>query len=205
MWKLFRCCFVFVLSLFSLYLVWGWITIEDVRKYCAVNNLDFETTINQMSGDELDSVSIVAGNNNNQSFSLKTKPPCVHPIARYALPVLWVKAGDKNGMSATSFSVLEPILLLSENMRNAFFCFGLGYLVSLFMLGLRYLRKEDVNKFLLLRPVLGAASATLLFIIIISGGALIWNEVAGVRGLSLGIISLIGAVYCERFKELVGL
>ena len=33
-----------ILSLSSVYLIWGWITIEDLRKYCASKGMDFETT-----------------------------------------------------------------------------------------------------------------------------------------------------------------
>ena len=43
----------------------------------------------------------------------------------------------------------------------------------------------------------------LLFIVIISGGALMWNEVNGVKGLSVGLIAVIGSLYYEKFSKLV--
>jgi hypothetical protein len=42
-------------------------------------------------------------------------------------------------------------------------------------------------------------ASALLFIIIISGGALLWEGVDRVRGLSVGIIAVLASLNCERF------
>lgn len=41
------------------------------------------------------------------------------------------------------------------------------------------------------------------FLIIHSGGALIWKEATTINSLSLGVISVIGAVYCEKLEGLL--
>lgn len=188
------------LTILSIYLIWGWITINDMRKYCIENGLDFEKTMHEIMP-ALDDYEIKAG---ESGPSVKVIPEKKNvPISRYIVPFLTVDV-DKNSASFFHGALLEPILGISENTRNATFCFSIGYLVGLFIVALEYLKGKQLStRRLILRPTLGGISSMLLFIIILSGGSLIWNEVNGVKGLSIGIIATIGSIYCEKFTNLV--
>lgn len=188
------------LTLSSAYLIWGWITIEDLRKYCATNSMDFETTMTELISDF--SAMEMSADKNFASVKLSTSGHAL-PISRYIFPFTTAHT-DKESISISTGSFLEPVLLISENTRNTSFCFGIGYLVGLFMVSLEHLQgKKPTKTRLILRPILGGTASMLLFIVIISGGALMWNEVNGVKGLSVGLIAVIGSLYYEKFSKLV--
>ena len=54
-----------------------------------------------------------------------------------------------------------------------------------------------------LRPILGGLAAGLLFITIISGGAIIWEGTESVRGYSVGIIAVFASLKCEQLPRLL--
>ncbi len=193
---------VFFLTLLSIYILWGWITMDDLHKYCDSNGLDFEKTLTALTPSES------IGETKVEDNVLKIKDlqsGSYLPISRYLIPFNIMKV-TKEGYSSTTGAVLTPFLAVTENTRNAICCFGIGYLVSLLVIGLEFLKEVEVSmKRFLLRPLLGGISATILFIVILSGGAFIWNEVGGVKGLSLGLVAVIGSLFCENFKRIVGL
>lgn len=190
-----------LLFLLSVYIILGWITIEDLRKYCATNGLDFESTLSTLVPTA--TIGEFKANENGYSFK-ENHSGSNSPVNRYLIPFNTFRMG-KDGFRSVTGAVFEPFLFLSENSRNAVSCFGIGYLVGILMIGLESLRgRAPSTKRFLLRPAMGGTSAVLLFVVIISGGALIWNEVNGIKGLSLGMIAVIGSLLCEKFAGLVG-
>lgn len=193
--------FTILLCTASVYIIWGWITIEDIHKYCATNGLDFEKTLSSLVSD----TTIGHMEGNEKGYTLKD----IHsgsdfPLYRYLAPFSIHSYGEK-GFSLFTGAILEPFLIISENSRNVVSCFGIGYLVGILIIGLESLKGSSISiRRLLLRPMLGGTSAALLFIVILSGGSLIWNEVNGAKGLSLGLIAVIGSLLCEKFSDLIG-
>jgi hypothetical protein len=93
---------------------------------------------------------------------------------------------------------------MSDNFLNFIFCLGIGYLMSLTLLLLKFLRQDTLSiRFILLRPIAGALVGGCLFILVLSGGALFWTNTAHVSGLSIGVLAAFGAVYCERFERVL--
>jgi hypothetical protein len=190
-----------LLSLLSVYIILGWITIEDLRKYCVTNGLNLESTLSALVPTE--TIGEFKGDKKGYSFK-DYHSGSNSPVYRYLLPFNMIHM-EKDSLHTVTGAVFEPFLALSENSRNAVCCFGIGYLVGILMIGLESLRgRAPSTKRLLLRPTLGGISGVLLFVVILSGGALIWNEVNGIKGLSLGMIAVIGSLLCERFADLVG-
>ena len=191
-----------ILTILSLYLIWGWLTLEDIRKYCSTNKLDFEETLRELVPGN--SIEGFKGDKNGWSLE-HYKSGSALPVYRYLVP-FDLTTMSKDGFSATTGAVLEPFLGFSENVRHSIFCFAVGYLVGLLVIGVERLRGLYLScSWILLRPLLGGLSAMLLLIIVISGGELIWNEVSGLRGLSVGLIGAIGSLMYDHFTALVGI
>ncbi len=190
-----------LLSFLSVYIILGWITFEDLRKYCVDNKLDFESTLTALVPSEtMGDLKMDAEGISIKDYHSGTSSP----VYRYLIPFNFMYFKNHEFCTLTG-AALEPFLGLSENARNAVCCFGIGYLVGILMLGLESLKGKNPSiKRLLLRPILGGISAVLLFVVILSGGALIWNEVNGIKGLSLGLLAVIGSLLCEKFEALVG-
>ena len=88
----------------SIYLIWGWITIEDIRKYCNSKGLDFETTVYEIIPD-LGGFEIKVDKNGG---SVK-KSPDGHelPISRYVFPFTIVDTKEKSAsMAGSGFAIL---------------------------------------------------------------------------------------------------
>ena len=93
-----------------------------------------------------------------------------------------------------------------RNVVNALFCFGAGYMISTTLILTRWLRKASFPRsFVLLRPLAGGLASAILFLVVLSGGKIVWNQVSGVNVLALGIISVVGSVYCERLDRILKL
>lgn len=131
------------------------------------------------------------------------------PIYRYVVPFHVTKTFESNDGKNTKKSEyigawLLPFLMCTENTRNTLFCYGLGCLVSLFLVSIELLIGKSVNfRRCFLRPILGGLAAGLLFITIISGGAIIWEGDESVRGYSVGIIAVFASLKCEQLPRLL--
>lgn len=140
----------FILCVASVYMVWGWVTIEDIRKYCAAKDLDFEDTLSAL----VPNTTIGSLEGNEKGYTVKD----IHsgstiPIYRYIIPFNFQTVG-KDGFSFTTGGILEPFLAISENSRNLIFCFGIGHIVGILVLGLESLKGNSISILrLLLRPI----------------------------------------------------
>jgi hypothetical protein len=136
-------------------------------------------------------------------------PHTNEPILRWTVPFVIGPTAkfDKDGKpewfeGAFRGALLEPFMGVSENTVNGVCSLALGALISLVIVFVEALKNKPVGrKRLLLRPIAGALGALCTYLIILSGGSLIWNQVAGVSGLSLGVISSIGAIYVEKLQK----
>lgn len=191
-----------LLTVLSIYLIWGWLTINDIYTWSAKQGLDSEKVLSYLAQDP--DFELVSDPNGLMSARIKsTSGEPRYAISRLRLRFSMVSLGKEEGYVRVG-SLLQPFLFLSENVNRLFCCFGIGYITGVLVVGIEFLRKkESTQSRLVLRPLVGALASCLLFIVIISGGAIIWNEVAGVRGLSLGMIGVIGSLFCEKTKALM--
>ncbi len=201
---------IVALTCVSAYLVWGWLTIVDIQAYCTANKLPLEETLMDLIPIPHESAQLQF-TPDKQLLSVSNyhyRVGSLLPIYRYVLPFQQTIKLNIGAKEQTSFECtgawLLPFLMYTENTRNTLFCFGLGFIVSLFLVGTEHLRGKPVDsRRCLLRPLLGGVAAALLFVFIISGGAMLWQEVDHVRGLSVGIIAVLASLNCERFPQLL--
>ena len=203
-------------TVLSVYIVWGWLTIQDIRSYCAKNQLEVEDVLYSLALDTPDNFSMTLS---EDKLLLQPSNPSedakLLPIRRFRLPFshMSVKTAKKEigqtdkkiqTATVTTFMLLEPFLYLSENVNHFFCSIGVGYMMGLLIVGVEFLKpKKPSLSRLILRPLVGALASGILLIVIISGGSIIWNDVAGMNGLSLGMIAIIGCVFCEKMKTML--
>lgn len=196
--------FVLMLVIFSFYLVWGWITLNDIRQYCDDHNLDYEQFAMGCIP-ELPGFNFAQNRENGDSefeiLSRSNKSDGQHGPERYFVHFLRVSFGGEGSPEILAGSLLSPFLFMTENTANAVFCLGLGYIISLLIVGIRFNKGDDVSfSQVLCRPLLGSLGSMVFFLIVFSGGKLLWAETSGVSGVSLGVIALIASIHCEKSK-----
>src|SRR5687768_6944298 len=110
-------------------------------------------------------------------------------------------------VSVTDFnmSLLGLFILVSENVVNTMFAFGAAYVMSTLVVLAKALKatarsKAITAEYVLLRPLCGALAAGCLFVLVLSGGRLLWTQVGNTNSLAIGVIAAIATVYCERFE-----
>lgn len=191
--------------LLSLYVVWGWVTLSDIRKYCERKGLDFESVLDGMVADTSVRMGLTAEGKSEMEVKITHTD---EPIYKWVVPFAVAgNRGDRNKPGEgdqmwIQGGLLEPIMVLSENTANCVFSLGIGTLISLVIIMTEKLRNKSVTGMrLIVRPIVGALGALCTYLIILSGGSIIWNQVAGVSGLSLGVISAIGAIYVEKLPK----
>jgi hypothetical protein len=191
----------------SIYGVWGWTTLNDIRKYCEANQLDYHEVVDGMIADV--SVSIKDHPGGEVSTQIETKTT-KEPIFKWVIPFSLVfdasntgtRDGKTHGLSYFQGGVLEPLLVLSENTANGLFSLAIGCLISMVVVISEVLKGKGIsNTRLILRPIAGSLGSLCTYLIILSGGSIIWNGVAGVSGLSIGLMSAIGAIYVEKLPR----
>lgn len=225
-----------ILFALSCYIIWGWMTLSDIKKFATKNNLDNQKlmsflyygyidelssysktnhskTVNKATQDTQDTQDNQDTQNAKCNFSKKELYLC---LRRY-LHTNVKKHNEKNfyetgavkseTTTVTIIPWLYPFLCISETVANFLFCFGIGFLLSFLLVLIKVLKTKEnlADKYLLIRPFAGGLAASSLYIIIIAGGTLLWNNVSDIKSFSLGIISVLGAVYCEKFEHLISL
>ena len=195
----------------SLYCIWGWITISDLKSECQRKGLDSAQVLSALQ--YLPAAKITQLSTNGPTSTLELLPgPAVPPgFRRYSPGFHHTSAenessstGTKEVMDIFMVSPLNPFLFFADNALNVIFCFALGYAISSVFVLLKYLKRGDVSeRYALLRPIAGGAVSACIFVMVLSGGNLIWQQVSGVNGLSVGVIAAIGSVYCERFERIL--
>lgn len=188
----------------SLYGVWGWVTLSDVRRYCEQNKLDYQATLDGMIGQITGTVSVSEKGVESNTRVVHTDEPIYRWTIPFQIGPSYSKQTDGSTMVWGGFqgAMLEPFIALSDNTANGVCSMALGCLISLVIVFVESLKEKPVTaKRLLLRPIAGMLGSLCTYLIILSGGAIIWNQAAGVSGLSLGIISAIGTIYVEKLTS----
>ena len=92
----------------------------------------------------------------------------------------------------------------SDNTLNLLFSFAIGYFISTVLLITNFLRNKSTTAiYAFLRPISGGLVSGCLLLLVICGGALFWENISEMKGLSIAAIAVIGSLYCERFPELL--
>ncbi len=197
------------LFLASIYLLWGWITINDIIGRCKTEGLDVDKVLTALITGPPDIVENRDASEKLLDVNIKPQEAPVQ-FHRYTLAYEFETKSEENmgnpnqtiRLSRATVGPLEPFLHCSDNFRNVLFCLGLGYLMSSVLLILRYLKKVPLaNRYLLFRPIAGALAAVCLFVTILSGGKMFWASGAELNSSSVGLIGALGAFYCERFES----
>jgi hypothetical protein len=202
-----------IFILISLYLAWGWITISDVRSYCEQKGLNFEEVIEGIANPPGPSIS-----STKEGFKVTfPKDDAVLRRLRINLTTLTVQPppttaatsqpthSEVAGFWFFQGNLFEFFAILSENVINTLFAFGVGYLVSMLIVGAHALRSKSPRGafYVWLRPLLGGMAAATLFVLVLSGGKLIWAQVSHTNSTAIGVLGIAGAVWCEKFDTLL--
>lgn len=188
----------------SLYCIWGWITISDIKSECQRKGLDSTQVLSALGYAPAARVTQRSTNGNISTLEIASGPTVPAGFRRYSPDYKSYSAGTDGNMSIALVSPLNPFLFFSDNVLNVIFSFALGYAISSIFVLLKYLKRGEVSeRYVVLRPIAGGAVSACIFVMVLSGGNLIWQQVSGVNGLSAGVIAAIGSVYCERFERIL--
>jgi len=199
---------VIVFHLFLIYVasyaICGWLTVGDIKAKSEAAGYDTEEVLYTLIGKEPDIE--VSGEKGSARFSF---PPGDFYFKRLQIQFhkIDIVSNDKQGsflMNYQNSFPLDPFLINSNSVVNTWFVIGLGYLISIFVVIIRCIRKEKMAlSYILIRPLAGALASACLYFITIAGGAVIWKEVGSIDIHSLGVIGLIGAIYAERMDGIL--
>lgn len=189
--------------------MWGWLTLADIKKNAIENNLNVEAVLDSLWAGAFHDIEFSASSNsvkNSEAHNSETRISLKTPTERRYLNRLNIQywsIPEKGGFKEISF--LVPFLCISDNVANFLFCFGIGYLISLLLVLVKMIKGRSTMTllYIFLRPPLGALASSCLFILVIAGGTLMWENVSNVKSLSLGAISIIGALYCEKLEKIL--
>ena len=205
----------------SIYLTYGWLTISDIRSAAVSRGMDPEIVFEELARQSKITVTEGGYKVSKPSGFLSRLRGSVVKIKisnEYRSsedseePVEGdVESGPKIALQGRAIDSVEymPLfvfLVLSPNVLNFLFCIGVGSLIGYVIVLVQLLRDEPLApRYALLRPLVGGCAAGILFLIVISGGSLFWAGAQEVNGISVGILSTIGALYCERIRSILNL
>ncbi|MCI0556877.1 MAG: hypothetical protein MN733_00140 [Nitrososphaera sp.] len=215
---LFKATMVGLISIFlafSMYTVWGWITVTDIKRYCIEKGLDADEVLNKLGVVPEYNVRMENKNSKPRSkipddseLSISTEmatPPYEGPLARLRLlyqTMSYDEADDK--FSLTTVNLLTLFVRLSDNVLNTLFTFSVAYLISFVILVVRTtFGRTPSLRYWLLRPLAGGLVGAVSWVLLLSGVSLVWNDVSNARGLSVGVIAAFAAFYCEKFEQVL--
>lgn len=202
----FHCIFLCI----SIYTIWGWLTLADIKKKALENNLSVEVVLDSLWAGAFHDVEFSTSSKNNKDseannsseIRISMKAPAERRFLN-RLNIQYCSVSSTGGYKEISF--LVPFLCISDNVANFLFCFGIGYLISLLLVLVKMIKGKSslTLNYAFLRPPLGALASSCLFLLVIAGGTLMWENVSNVKSLSLGAISIIGALYCEKLEKIL--
>lgn len=197
-----------LLFLLSLYCLWGWVTVSDIKAQSEKHGYDFDRVMASMVSEST-----------NANFGRGTTSETVTLSPKDESLFKRLKIGESASIQRSvtnnlgqpmielfeiKVGYLDPFFRVSDNVVNLVFTFGVGYVMSSVLVMLALLKKKPVAKsFILLRPLAGAMVSVCLFVVVLSGGRILWESAAHPNGLSVGIIAAIGSLYCERFDKIL--
>jgi hypothetical protein len=199
-----------LLSCLSLYLVWGWVTLADIRNYCEKHNLDFEKTLLPIASSGGPGFHFVRpatqGDKSNFEINIPGSDNENQPLIRLRPYLQRVIIDDNDDpkkikVSISQINLFYPFVFLSENVVNTLFIFAGAYLIGVLILFLRFLRRGRARlRAWFLRPLAGAFTAATFWLLFLAGVGMVWSEVSSPRATSLGVFALFGAIYYERVE-----
>lgn len=206
-----------VLILLSIYTTWGWLTIVDIRAKCEKHGVNFDQVIESFIS-EGPNTNLKVETNGDTHVEITWKPGAFPGFRRYALSFSTadislhseVKTSRTNNVVNSSEihepsiwtfdgGLIEPFAALTDNVVNCIFCAGLAYLMSCSVMVVRSFRKAALTpRYVFWRPIAGALWAVCFFLMVMSGGKLLWEKGATMNNAALGVIAAFAAVSCER-------
>jgi hypothetical protein len=197
-------------ALVSLYFIWGWITVWDLRRYCAKNGLEFEKVALEFQ--QIGTFTFQPQTNSGPSITLEGREPNPFDRVSFSWQALIFNDSSTNspqsGASTTIIvgSLLTPFVSVSENFLNLLYCFALGTFISflLLLVGV-YNTNSYGTRVILMKPFLGGLCSACLYLLTIAATDLLLEDRGGFRFGSLPAISLLGVFSVERFDRLLKL
>jgi hypothetical protein len=200
-----------VLSIFvflvSVYVIWGWVTTWDLRRYCKDRGLEYD----KVAGEFLNVGSISFESQTNSGPSIVYDPREPNPFDRvsFSWQALIYDGSGTNSATGSSTtlvlgSFLTPFVAVSENFLNLLYCFALGSFISflLLLVGI-YNKKLYATRVILMKPLLGGLCSACLYLLSIAASDLIFEQRGSFRFGSLPAIALLGVFSVERFDRLL--
>lgn len=186
-------------------------TISDVKKKAIEKNMDDNVVLSTLfiqhalaSSDDNMQVVLSDEARDNALFFQRYFPS----LARDVTITEYGSNGKTTKVIRSRYFVswLFPFLRISENVANVLFCFGIGCIISTLLVVILFLKNAPIsNRYIILRILGGGLASSCIFLIIIAGGNLLWENTSDIKGFSIGVISALGAIYCERFKQIISL
>jgi hypothetical protein len=196
------------LLLLSAFCLWGWVTVSDIKIQAEKHGYDYNAVIAAMLGEPVETNALGGIGPNSRSPT----PPPVSFLNRLRIgESLSLSRNLTNSLGQpvtesleVKVSYLDPFFRISVNAVNVLFIFGIGYIMSSVLVWSAYLRNKPITvRFWVLRPIVGAMVSVCLYIIVLSGGRILWDGTAQPNSLSLGLIAVLGSLYGERFEKML--
>lgn len=181
---------------YACFVVWGWLTVSDIRNWAVAHKQPYEEVVKEFQKSQIESVE-------STTNSFKLKPRKGGPLGHLNLGEYVVRRGT-NSVDGPEITIAETFPLLafiqySDNVLNTLFCAAFGYLTGLLIILIELTTKRKIlARRIALRPITAMLSSALLFLVVLSGGSMVWSRVQDINGLSLAVISLVGALKGEK-------
>src|SRR5207247_603503 len=131
-----------ILFLFSIYAVWGWVTVSDIRAKCEKEGCDFDSVMASLisSPFELQALAKALTGGTNDLVITNGFPK----FGRFAVTFLSYRQLSRQPLPSTNAiarqtetdlsgfmgGLIEPFAFMSDNVVNLIFCLGIAYLMS---------------------------------------------------------------------------
>jgi len=196
-----------IISVFCLYYIWGWITINDIKKDCKKRNIDFDEEIYNI----IPSSVSCQKKSSPESIGFQVHESNEKNIyRRYWVGIYRYEYSSENSestqdsFSQKSIDFLYPFVVLTDNNLNLGLCFSIGFITSIALVIIKYIKNQKQGlMFLYLRPIVGGIVSYLLLLVILSGGIIFFREIGDINGFSVGIVAIFGGVKCESLEAIL--
>src|ERR1039458_4270211 len=151
----------------SLYCIWGWITISDIKSECQRKGLDSTQVLSALGYASAPKVTQRSTNGATSTLEISPGPTVPDGFRRYSLGYQSSSAATDGNMSIFMLSPINPFLFFSDNVLNVLFSFALGYAISSVFVLLKYLERGEVSdRYVVLRPIAGGAVSACIFVMV---------------------------------------
>lgn len=190
-----------ILFLFCLYLLWGWLTVSDIKAEAQKRGYD----VNKVMDDMTPVADDISWEKNASTTNVSVKPGQIKSeFRRFNFGGHFVELSGDGNIEVQRIHFLNPFTMFSEGVLNCLFSFAAGFMMSFAIVLLKLLKKGDVpDRYLTLRGFVGGMVSACLFVVVYSGGHLFWQNGSEVNGLSVGVIAAFGTIWCEKFEKVL--